>query len=64
LNTVLGWFDTGLAFGENGRGLPIDIQWTQIAVIASCSIVMCAVVSLYPAFKAASIRPADSLRSE
>jgi lipoprotein-releasing system permease protein len=64
LNTILSWFDTGLAFGENGKGLPIDIQWPQIFVIASSSIILCALVSLYPAFKAASIRPADSLRSE
>ncbi|WP_371193168.1 lipoprotein-releasing ABC transporter permease subunit [Glaciecola sp. SC05] len=64
LNTILGWFDTGLAFGENGQGLPIDIQWQQIAFIAACSMLLCAIVSLYPAFKAASIHPANSLRSE
>lgn len=64
LNTVLSWFNTGLAFGENGQGLPIDIQWQQITVIALCSMVLCAIVSLYPAFKASSIHPANSLRSE
>ncbi|MFC4699522.1 lipoprotein-releasing ABC transporter permease subunit [Glaciecola siphonariae] len=64
LNNVLSFFDTGLAFGENGQGLPIDIQWIQIAFIACASMVLCAIVSLYPAFKAASIRPANSLRSE
>lgn len=64
LNTVLSWFNTGLAFGENGQGLPIDIQWTQIVFIAVASMCLCALVSLYPAFKAASIHPANSLRSE
>jgi lipoprotein-releasing system permease protein len=64
LNTVLRWFDTGLAFGEDGQGLPIDIQWQQIVIIALCSLVLCALVSLYPAYKAASINPANSLRSE
>ena len=64
LNTVLSWFNTGLAFGENGQGLPIDIQWAQIAFIALISLVLCALVSLYPAFKAASIHPANRLRSE
>lgn len=64
LNTLLGWFDTDLAFGENGQGLPIDIQWQQITVIAICSMLLCAIASLYPAFKAASIHPANSLRSE
>ena len=64
LNTILSWFNTGLAFGENGQGLPIDIQWDQIAIIALGSLLMCAVVSIYPALKAASIRPAQGLRSE
>lgn len=64
LNSLLSWFNTGLAFGENGQGLPIDIQWQQISTIAICSLLLCAIVSLYPAFKAASIRPANSLRSE
>ncbi|MBT1449741.1 lipoprotein-releasing ABC transporter permease subunit [Glaciecola sp. XM2] len=64
LNTVLSWFNTGLAFGENGAGLPVDVQWHQIAIISISSVAVCALVSLYPAFKAASIKPADSLRSE
>ncbi|WP_395342966.1 lipoprotein-releasing ABC transporter permease subunit [Ningiella sp. W23] len=64
LNTVLSWFNTGLAFGENGQGLPIDIQWQQVSIIALVALMLCAVASIYPAYKAASINPANSLRSE
>nr|WP_136249547.1 lipoprotein-releasing ABC transporter permease subunit [Ningiella ruwaisensis] len=64
LNNALRLFDTGLAFGENGQGLPVDIQWQQIIVIGISTITLCALVSIYPALKASRIRPANSLRSE
>lgn len=64
LNDLLALFGSNLAFGENGQGLPIDIQTTQLMFIAIGSIALCIVASWYPAYKAQAITPANSLRSE
>ncbi|MFT6268228.1 MAG: lipoprotein-releasing system permease protein [Alphaproteobacteria bacterium] len=64
LNDILNLIGSNLAFGENGQGLPIDIQLTQLVYIAVGSIVLCILASWYPAYKAQSITPANSLRSE
>ena len=64
LNDLLSLFGSNLAFGENGQGLPIDVQTMQLLTIAICSIVVCLLASWYPAYKAQSISPATSLRSE
>ena len=64
LNDILHMLGSSLAFGENGQGLPIDIQSTQLMVIAVGSIALCILASWYPAHKAQAITPANSLRSE
>lgn len=64
LNDLLALFGSNLAFGENGQGLPIDVQVSQLIFIALGSIVLCLIASWYPAYKAQSISPANSLRSE
>lgn len=64
LNDILRLVGSTLAFGENGQGLPIDIQATQLGFISLGSILLCLLASWYPAYKAQSITPANSLRSE
>ena len=64
INKILSLLGSNLAFGENGQGLPIDIQPLQIVYIAMGSILLCVLASWYPAYKAQSITPANSLRSE
>jgi lipoprotein-releasing system permease protein len=64
LNDILNLLGSNLAFGENGQGLPIDIQQTQLIYIAAGSLALCILASWYPAYKAQSITPANSLRSE
>jgi len=64
LNDILQLLGSNLAFGENGQGLPIDIQANQLVFIALGSIILCVLASWYPAYKAQSITPANSLRSE
>ena len=64
LNDLLALFGSKLAFGENGQGLPIDVQVPQLIFIALGSIILCVVASWYPAYKAQRITPANSLRSE
>lgn len=64
LNKILSLLGSNLAFGENGQGLPVDIQPSQLIVIALGSILLCVLASWYPAYKAQAITPANSLRSE
>lgn len=64
INDVLALMGSNLAFGENGQGLPIDIQIPQLVIIASIALILCLLASWYPAYKAQSITPANSLRSE
>ena len=64
LNPLLSLMGSNLAFGENGEGLPIDIQYQQLLIIACASLALCILASWYPANKAQQIKPADSLRSE
>lgn len=64
LNDLLALMGSNLAFGENGQGLPIDIQYSQLLYISLIAFVLCLLASWYPAYKAQSITPANSLRSE
>ena len=64
LNDLLALVGSSLAFGENGQGLPIDIQYPQLIYISVIALVLCLLASWYPAYKAQSITPANSLRSE
>lgn len=64
LNDILELLGTNLAFGENGQGLPIDVQVPQLLAISFGSVAICILASWYPAAKAQAIEPAHSLRSE
>ena len=64
LNPLLSLIGSNLAFGENGQGLPIDVQYQQLIVIAGVALFLCLLASWYPASKAQKITPARSLRSE
>lgn len=64
LNPLLSLIGSNLAFGENGQGLPIDVQSPQLIIIAGVALFLCLLASWYPASKAQKITPARSLRSE
>lgn len=64
LNDILGFFGSNLAFGPNGVGLPIDTKIFEVFVISLGSLVLCVIATIYPAFKAASIEPANSLQMQ
>jgi lipoprotein-releasing system permease protein len=64
LNDILSFLGSGLAFGPNGTGLPIDPELSEIAVISLCSLGLCILATIYPAYKAASIQPANSLQTQ
>ncbi|MCY7294194.1 lipoprotein-releasing ABC transporter permease subunit [Alteromonas sp. a30] len=44
--------------------LPVLIQWHQLLGMILLSLVLCLVATLYPAFRAAKVRPAEALRYE
>lgn len=64
LNDLLAMMGSGLAFGPNGSGLPIDPQINEVLLISIGSLGLCVLATLYPAYKAASIQPANSLQTE
>ncbi|MEX2366837.1 MAG: FtsX-like permease family protein, partial [Pseudohongiellaceae bacterium] len=44
--------------------LPSQIQFQDVFLVCSASIVLCLLATLYPAFSAAKVRPAEALRFE
>ncbi len=64
LNNILALLNVPIAFADNGKGVPVDLQWTQIALVMLFSLGLCVIASLYPAFKAMSVQPATALQNE
>lgn len=64
LNDILVLLGSGLAFGPDGAGLPIDTKIIEVVIISLGSLVLCILATLYPAYKAASIEPASSLQTQ
>ncbi|TVQ98510.1 MAG: lipoprotein-releasing ABC transporter permease subunit [Desulfovibrionales bacterium] len=44
--------------------LPVQLQWTDLTIIALAAMVMCFLATLYPAHKASRLQPAEALRYE
>jgi lipoprotein-releasing system permease protein len=44
--------------------LPADLQWPDVAVVVIASVVLSLIATLYPAWRAARIAPAEVLRYE
>lgn len=44
--------------------LPSDIHWQDVVIIAGASLVMGIVATIYPAWRASKVRPAEALRYE
>jgi lipoprotein-releasing system permease protein len=44
--------------------LPSDLQWGDVTIIASVSLILSFLSTLYPAWRAAQMQPADALRYE
>lgn len=56
--------DILLSLNPNGIFLPTEIIYPQVAVIIGSSIVLSLLCTLYPAYRAAKIEPAEALRYE
>jgi lipoprotein-releasing system permease protein len=42
--------------------LPVQLEWSDVALVALAALVLCVVAALYPASYAAGIPPADAIR--
>jgi lipoprotein-releasing system permease protein len=64
LNPVLRVLGLNLYMDAGGGGLPVELQISQVLLIAFGALIMSFVATLYPAYRAAHIRPAEALRYE
>lgn len=44
--------------------LPSEVRWTDVITVASIALVLCVLSTLYPAWRAARVQPAEALRYE
>lgn len=47
-----------------GNRIPLSVEWLEIGLIAGVSFMICFVVTIFPAFKAVRIEPAQALQYE
>lgn len=64
LNNLLAVLGVPLALGANGQGLPVDLQYAQVAWVALFSVLLCFVATFYPAWRASKVEPAQALKYE
>jgi lipoprotein-releasing system permease protein len=64
INNLLDIFNIPIFLGPNGQGLPVDLQWPQVVLVVSISLILCFAASLYPAYRALKINPASALKYE
>ena len=64
LNPVLRVLGLNLYMDAGGGGLPVELQISQVLLIAFGALLMSFMATLYPAYRAAHIRPAEALRYE
>jgi lipoprotein-releasing system permease protein len=64
LNNLLAMLGVPLAFGEDGQGLPIDVNGMQVTALVVMSLLLCFLATLYPALRSSRIQPAQALKYE
>nr|WP_246358798.1 lipoprotein-releasing ABC transporter permease subunit [Tolumonas osonensis] len=64
LNPILRVLGLNLYMDAGGSGLPVELQISQVLLIACGALLMSFMATLYPAWRAAHIRPAEALRYE
>ena len=64
INPFLFLIEAPVAMAIDGAGLPVDMQWGQILSMVVLSISLCFIATIYPAYKALSVKPALALKYE
>lgn len=64
LNPILSLLHLNLYVAAGGSGLPVELEPLQIFLIAGGALLMSFLATLYPAYRAAQVRPAEALRYE
>ena len=64
LNLILELLGAPIMLGDNGQHLPVDVQWQQIGLLIGFSLLLTFLASLYPAYRALKIQPAQALKYE
>ncbi len=65
LNSLLSGLGINLLGGGYGvQALPVELQWSQVMIIAVSAIAMSFLATLYPAYRASQTLPAEVLRNE
>ena len=64
MNNLLSLTGAPINLGDNGQGLPVDLQWQQITVIVGLSLALSFIATLYPAYRAVKVEPAKALKYE
>lgn len=64
INNVIKLFNFPIFLSPEGQGVPTDLQWQQVIFLIATSLVLCFLASLYPAYRAVRVNPADALKYE
>jgi lipoprotein-releasing system permease protein len=64
INNVIKLFNFPIFLRPEGQGVPTDLQWQQVVFLIITSLVLCFLASLYPAYRAVRVNPADALKYE
>lgn len=64
LNSILALLGVNLALSADGQGVPVDLRWMQVSVVAAFAFGLCVIASLYPAYRALKVQPAQVLQNE
>jgi lipoprotein-releasing system permease protein len=64
INPILHLVNAPIMLAGDGHGVPVDVQWSQIAFLVVLSVGLCLLATLYPAYRALSVQPASALKYE
>lgn len=64
INNVIKLFNLPIFLSPEGQGVPTDLQWQQVVFLIVTSLILCFLASLYPAYRAVRVNPADALKYE
>lgn len=64
INNLVKLFNLPIFLRPEGQGVPTDLQWQQVLFLIVTSLILCFLASLYPAYRAVKVNPADALKYE